>query len=189
LTRRESVANPEGAIRALAAARRLPESHIARWLAMDAVSRAAFLEFAQALRLRTGQIVAALDLLGEIAVRERKSGAEILAGPELERIAARAGSAPERARAFIDAIRAMRFPRLTQTAARLESAIGELRLPRGISIVLPTELGSDVLTIKLELSRAGDLDRALGVLNQRRAAVARILAMLGGSGSGDSNEV
>lgn len=174
-------ANPDDAIRALASARHLPESHRARWLAMDPRSRAGFLEFAEAMRLRTGQIVIALDLLGEIAVRERKSAGDILTAPELSRIAERAGAAPERARAFIDALRAMRFPRLTEAAARLESAIGELRLPRGISIVLPRELGSDVLTVKLEVSRASDLERAIGILTERRAAIARILAMLGGS--------
>lgn len=148
---------------------------------MDAPSRAALLEFAQTLRLRTGQIVLALDLLGEIAVRERRHLADILAAPELARIAARAGSAPERARASIEALRAMRFPRLGATAARLANAIGELRLPRGISVVLPKELGSDVLTIKLELSHAGDLDRAVGILVERRAAIARIFELLGGN--------
>lgn len=173
--------NPDDAIRALASARHLPESHLARWLAMDMPSRTAFLKFAESLRLRTGQIVLALDLLGEIAVRESKSAADILAVSELARIAQRAGSAPERARAFIDALRAMRFPRLSEAAARLESAIGELRLPRGISLVLPKELGSDVLTIKLEVSRESDLERAIGILTQRRAAIAQILAMLGGS--------
>lgn len=176
-----SVANPDDAIRALASTRHLPESHRERWLAMDPHSRAAFLEFAESLRLRTGQIVIALDLLGEIAVRESKSAGDILAAPELARITARAGSAPERARAFIDFLRTMRFPRLSEAAARLERAIGQLRLPRGISIVLPKELGSDVLTIKLEVSRASDLERAIGILTERRAAIARILAMLGGS--------
>lgn len=176
-----AASNPDDGIRALASARHLPESHRERWLGMDPQSRAAFLEFAESLRLRTGQIVIALDLLGEIAVREGKSAYDILTAPDLARIAERAGSAPERARAFIDALRAMRFPRLSEATDRLESAIGELRLPRGISIVLPRELGSDVLTIKFEVARAGDLERAIGVLTERRAAIARILAMLGGS--------
>jgi GrpB-like predicted nucleotidyltransferase (UPF0157 family) len=176
-----AASNSDEGICALASARHLPESHRARWLAMDPRSRAAFLQCAESLRLRTGQIVLALDLLGEIAVRKSKSVAEILTEPDLARIAGRAGSAPGRARSFIDALRAMRFPRLGEALARLESAIGELRLPRGISIVLPRELGSDVLTIRLEVTRAGDLDRAVGILTGRRAAIARILAMLGGS--------
>ena len=173
--------NRDDAIRALAAARHLPDSHRERWLALERRSRGAFLELAESLRLRTGQIVIALDLLGEIAVRENKSAADILTSPALARIAQRAGSAPSRARAFIEALRALRFPRLGEATARLEDAIGDLRLPRGISIVLPRELGSDVLTIKFELSRASDLDRAMGVVTERRAAIARILAMLGGS--------
>ncbi|HVA80894.1 MAG TPA: hypothetical protein VNF29_08205 [Candidatus Binataceae bacterium] len=178
---RDTARNLDDAIRALAAARRLPESHLARWLAMDEQSRSVFLELAGAIRLRTGQIVQALELLGEIAVREGKTSAEILAAPELARISARAGSAPEQARAFIDALRAIRFPRLRQAAERLEREIAALRLPRGISIVLPRELGSDVLTICLEVAREADLERALAVLADRRAAIARIAVMLGGS--------
>ncbi|MHB8382177.1 MAG: hypothetical protein ACYDC3_07535 [Candidatus Binataceae bacterium] len=176
-----AASNPDDAIVALASSRHLPHSHLARWLAMDERSRGTFLDFAESLRLRTGQIVHALDLLDEIAVREGKSAADILAAPDLARISQRSGSAPGRARAFIEGLHAMRFPRLAQTAARLESAIGELRLPRGISIVLPKELGSDVLTIKLEVSRADDLDRAARILAERRAALARILELLGGS--------
>ena len=181
LPNHDTALNLDDAIRALAAARRLPETHLARWLAMDEPSRSAFLELARTIRLRTGQIILALDLLGEIAVRERKRIPEILAAPELMRITARAGSAPERARAFIGALRALRFPRLRQASERLERQIAALRLPRGISIVLPRELGSDVLTIRLEVTRATDLERGLAVLADRGAAIARIVAMLGGS--------
>ena len=59
-------------IRMLAAERRLPPSHLARWLAMDQPSRAALLDIARVLRLRTGQLVTALDTLEEIAVREHR---------------------------------------------------------------------------------------------------------------------
>src|SRR5271170_1962943 len=55
-------------IRELAAERRLPPSHLARWLALDPSSRAAMLDLARDLRLRTGQLVHALETLEEIAM-------------------------------------------------------------------------------------------------------------------------
>ena len=58
-------------IRMLAAERRLPPSHLARWLAMDPASRAAMLDIARVIRLRTGQLMTALETLEEIGLRGR----------------------------------------------------------------------------------------------------------------------
>ena len=74
-------------IRTIAAERRIPQSHLARWLAMDAASRAAMLDVARAIRLRTGQLVTAIDTLDEIAVREHVTVAAILDRAEIRRIA------------------------------------------------------------------------------------------------------
>ena len=57
-------------IRELAAERRVPSSHLERWLDMDPESRAAMLDIALALRLRTGQLVTALEMVEEISVRD-----------------------------------------------------------------------------------------------------------------------
>src|SRR5579863_1028455 len=81
-------------IRVTAAQRRLPAAHLERWLAMDHASRCALLAFARKLRLRTGQLVSALDLLEEIAVRERTTVGEVLGRDEIRRIADAPGSAP-----------------------------------------------------------------------------------------------
>ena len=54
---------------------------------MDLPSRAAMLDLARTLRLRTGQLVTALDTLDEIAVRERVTVAAILDRVEIRRIA------------------------------------------------------------------------------------------------------
>src|ERR1700685_3277971 len=78
-------------IRAVAAERRLPSSHLAKWLAMDQLSRDAMHEVARPLRLRTGQLLTALDTLDEIAVREHLTAAAILDHPEIRRIVRRSG--------------------------------------------------------------------------------------------------
>src|ERR1700724_3840619 len=128
-------------IRAWAETRRLPHTHLARWLALDQQDSAAVLALADHLRLRTGQFISALEMIEEIAVRDRATVAAVLARSEIRRILDRTGSAPGRgpgrSRALLDQLRAIRFPRLKRTADRLAAEIAALGLPRGIAVVLP----------------------------------------------------
>jgi hypothetical protein len=167
-------------IRDLSTRRRLPQAYLERWLLLDQSGRSALLELARALKFRTGQLVTALDLLDEISVREQTSAAKILARPPLRRLMTGSGSAPERAHAVLEKLRAIRFPRLRETTERLEAAITALRLPHGIKVILPRELASDELTIQLAASAPGELDHLLDALLEKRADLARILAMIGG---------
>jgi hypothetical protein len=167
-------------IRTLAAERRLPTSHLARWLAMDPPSRAALLEIAQTLRLRTGQLVTALDTLEEIAVREHVNVVAVLDYPEIWRIVHNAGSTPSRASALLEQLRALRYPELKKMQEQLRTEVSALKLPRGISLDLPKELGSDELTVSLRVRSAAELAHLLEALNQKRAGLSRIIEMLGG---------
>ena len=170
----------EAEIRDLSTRRRLPQAYLERWLHLDQSGRSALLELARALKFRTGQLVAALDLLEEISVREQTSAAKILARPPLRRLVTASGPAPERAHAVLEELRAIRFPRLRETTERLKAAIAALRLPRGIRILLPRELASDELTIQLAASAPRELDHLLDALLEKRGDFARILAMIGG---------
>ena len=167
-------------IRTIAAERRLPPSHLARWLAMDPLSRAALLDIARALRLRTGQLMTALDTLEEIAVRERVTVAALLDRPEIRRIAGGPGSAPSRASVLLEALRTLRYPLLKRMQEQLRSEISALKLPRGISIVLPKDLGSDELTVSLRVRSSAELAHLLEALDRSRTGLARIIEMLGG---------
>jgi hypothetical protein len=167
-------------IRELAAERRIPQSHVDRWLAMDPPARAAMLGIARALRLRTGQLVTALDTLDEIAVREHVTIAAILDRVEIRRIANGSGSAPSRASALLEALRTFRYPLLKKMQEQLRSEISALKLPRGISLDLPKELGSDELTVSLRVRSAAELAHLLEALDQKRAGLTRIIEMLGG---------
>jgi hypothetical protein len=167
-------------IRKLADERRLPDSHLARWLAMDLASRGALLDIARAIRLRTGQLVTALDTLEEIAVRERNTVAAVLDRPEIRRISSGSGSAPSRASALLEALRTLRYPLLRKMQGQLRSEVSALKLPRGISIDLPKELGSDELTVSLRVRSAAELVHLLGALERQRPGLTRIIEMLGG---------
>ena len=174
-------------IRTLAVERRIADSHLARWLAMDLASRAAFLDVARLLRLRTGQLVAALDTLEEIAVREHVTVTAILDRPEIRRIAGGSGSAPSRASKLLEALRTLRYPLLKQMQEQLRSEVSSLKLPRGISIDLPKELGSDELTVSLRVRSAAELTHLLDALDRSRPGLTRIIEMLGGKR--DKNEI
>jgi hypothetical protein len=167
-------------IRTVAAERRLPASHLARWLAMDPPSRAAMLDLSRTLRLRTGQLVTTLDTLDEITVRDRVTIASVLGRPEIRRIANGSGSTPSRASALLEALRTLRYPLLKRMQEQLRSEVSALKLPRGISIDLPQELGSDELTVSLRVRSGDDLAHLLEVLDRSRPGLTRIIEMLGG---------
>ena len=167
-------------IRELAAERRVPSSHLDRWLAMDPESRAAMLDIARTLRLRTGQLVTALDTLDEIAVREHVTVAVILDRPEIRRVANGSGSAPSRASALLQALRTLRYPLLKRMQDELRAEVSALKLPRGISIDLPKELGSDELTVSLRVRSGAELAHLLDALDRSRSGLTRIIEMLGG---------
>lgn len=167
-------------IRELAAERRLPQSHLERWLAMDPPSRAAMLDIARALRLRTGQLVTALDTLDEIAVRDQMTVAAILDQPEVRRIANGSGSAPSRASALLEALRTLRYPLLKRMQDDLYAEVSALKLPRGISIDLPKDLGSDELTVSLRVRSSAELAHLLDALDRSRSGLTRIIEMIGG---------
>ena len=173
-------ASVECQIRGLAAERHLPAPHLEQWLGLDEPSRASFLEIARKLRLRTGQLLAALDMLAEIAVRERLDVAAILSKPSVARIVDGRGSAPARAHEFIEELRALRFPRLRAALDRIRTEVAALKLPRGARLVLPKQLGSDELTIELRVRSVAELEKFISTLGEKRAALARIIAMLGG---------
>jgi hypothetical protein len=167
-------------IRELAAARRIPPSQLSRWLAMDEASRGSLLEIARVLRLRTGQLVTALEILDEIAVREHATIAEILDRPEIRRIAGGLGSAPSRASTLLEALRALRYPRLQKMQQQLRAEISALKLPRAISLDLPKDLGSDEVTVSLRVRSTAELTRLLEALERSRPGLTRIIEMLGG---------
>src|SRR6266853_1673702 len=129
------------AVRAWAEARHLDRVHIERWLALDTYSAAAILDAVARLRLRVGQLQGALEMLGEIALVDKTQVSAVLARAPLKRILEGAGPAP--ARAFVDELRAMRFPRLGRALDQMKAEVAALKLPRAITVTLPKDLGSD----------------------------------------------
>jgi hypothetical protein len=167
-------------IRACAAGRHLDDAHTERWLAMLTPSRLALLDVAERLNLRTGQLAAAIDLLDEIEIREGASPAQTLARDEIRRACTGPGSTPWRAAAFVEALRRIRFPQLQAAMDRLASEIAALKLPSSVNVVLPKDLGSDELTIRISARTASELEKAVDLLTEKKPELVRIVKMIGG---------
>jgi hypothetical protein len=168
------------AIRACAANRHLPVSHLEKWLAMDTPSRMGLLDIAERLKMRTGQIIAAIDLLDEIEIREGSSPAVTLARDEVRRACVLRGSGPWRAAAFLEALRTIRFPHLRQTMERLSSEVAALKLPPGVRVVLPKDLGSDELMIRVSARTGRELENLIDALAAKKSGLVRLAKLIGG---------
>ena len=168
------------AVRAWAEPRHLDRAHLERWLALDAYSAAAILDAAARLRLRVGQLQGALEMLEEIALVDKTQVSAVLARAPLKRILEGVGPAPARARAFVDELRAMRFPRLGRALEQMKAEIAALKLPRTVAVALPKDLGSDELRIEIRARSGQEFRDSLRALEEKADAVERILDLLGG---------
>jgi len=168
------------AVRAWAELRHLDRAHLDRWLALDAYSAAAVLDAAGRLRLRVGQLQGALEMLEEIALVDGAQVSAVLARAPLKRILEGVGPAPARARAFVDELRAMRFPRLGRVLEQMKAEVAALKLPRMVAVALPKDLGSDELRIEIRVRNGTELRESLRALEEKADSVERILDLLGG---------
>ena len=168
-------------IRRWAAAHRLPDAYRDRWLELRDEGRSGILGIAEDLRLRTGQFIVAFDMLAEIAAREPASIAQILERPAVRGIVNGAGSAPGKARGLLEALRAIRFPRLQAMSDRVATQIKSLALPAGIRVVVPRDLSSDELRIELAAHGGSELKELLTRLAEKADPLCRIADALGGA--------
>jgi len=175
-----SAVESEAAIRRWAADKHLPDAALARWLALDDAARAAMLAMARELRLRTAQMATALELLEEIELRENRAPGSILESDALRGAIAAGGSAPARASRMLEALRAIRWPRLTRLRAELEARIRGLGLPAVVTVRLPRELSSDELTLELRAHTGAELRDGLQVLQRIGPELVGILERLSG---------
>lgn len=176
------------AIRACAESRHLTEAHTEKWLDMATPSRMALLDYAERLNLRTGQLIVAIDLLDEIEIREGLAPVAILAREDVRRTCALSGSGPWRAKAFLDALRAIRFPRLKLALERLSSEVTALKLPAGVRVELPKDLGSDELVIRVSARTGRELETLIGALEAKKSGLVRIAKMMGGDDDPSGDE-
>lgn len=169
------------AVLAWAELHHLDRAHLERWLALDPHSAASILDAAGRLRFRVGQLQSALEMLEEIALVDETHVSAVLARAPLKRILEGAGPTPARARAFVDELRVMRFPRLNRALGQMRAEVAALKLPRTVAVALPKDLGSDELRIEIRARSGTEFRDSLRALEKKADEVERILDLLGGT--------
>ncbi len=165
----------------LASERHLPQRYVAAWRSWDARDQEALLRVARSLKLRTGQLMVAIELLPEVALQQGLAIAEFLGREELRHIIDGPGSAPQRAHAFIEALRTFRYPRLNRMLKALKDELKAAKLLPFVKVALPKELSCGELRIELRLTSQAQLDAALKVLADNRHVFLRMLRILDGT--------
>jgi hypothetical protein len=170
----------EARLRRWSDAKSLPPLHVQKWLGLGEPGRTRLLEIVEMLKMRAGQCIVALALLEEIAVREGQSIAEILERPVLRRILNSAGSGPGRARAMLDELRTLRYPRLKRAAKHLAEQVTALKLPSSVRILLPRDLASDEVRIQIVTHGSAEMEEALECLTAKSRELLRLAAIVAG---------
>jgi hypothetical protein len=157
---------------------------VQRWLGVEEPGRTGLLEIAESLKMRAGQCIMALSLLEEIAVREGLTIGQILNRPSLRRILNSPGSGPGRARAMLDDLRSLRYPRLRRVAAQLADQLAAIKLPPAIKVVLPRDLASDEIRVEVVARGSAEMALMLECLTAKTSELVRLAAMLAGADMG-----
>jgi hypothetical protein len=133
-----------------------------------------------ALRPSVRHLTDVLDWLDDIAVREGIRPGTVLAHPALARALRIAGSAPDRLKHWKEALRRLRYPRLTEREEAVAEEVRALDLGRTVAVHAPPDLEGGSLTITITARSSGELDDAVKRLRAAldSGAADRLFALL-----------
>lgn len=173
---------PEQRILDFAGGKRLTRTMLDRWLALSRADAEALLGVAERLRLGENHLRDVLDCAEDIAARSASSVAEVLGRPEVSGLLVSGLGRNEGLKAVKDALRRMRFPRLSATEDRLRELAKRLQLPRAVDIAFPENLQGVELTLTLRGCSAEELRANASAVAQalQRAEVEEMFRLLGG---------
>jgi hypothetical protein len=161
------------ALRAFVHERRYGAPTLERWLALEEADGHALLELAQDLRLGENQLRDLWEWAEEIAQRDHRSLAQVLA---LEPVAtprrSRSLGRNDKLKLVKTALRRLRFPRLAATEERLAALVRQLDLPRNIRVTFPEFLEGDDVRIEIVADSVASLQAAADRLRAAAGAPA-----------------
>jgi hypothetical protein len=160
-------------IRAFARERRYSAATLERWLALDPPDGHALLELARELRLGENQLRDLWEWAEEIAQRDRRSLAQVLAHESVAALRRnRTLGRNDKLKLIKAALRRLRFPQLAATEERLAALVGQLDLPRNIRVTFPEFLEGDEVRIEIVADSVASLQTAVDRLRVAAAAPA-----------------
>lgn len=121
-----------------------------------------------------------LDWLDDIAARDGTSPGATVDDPELRRILASGGSAPERLKRWKERLRRLRYPRLAAREQTIAAQVRAMDCGAAVTITPPPGLEGGTATVTIRARSAAELATALERLRERveRGDVERLFALL-----------
>ena len=152
------------------AAKRLSAQTLTRWQAWEEADQAALLTFAQELQLGENQLRDFLDWIEEIRARDGSRAYEILTQPGMQKARESQLSRNDKLKKCKEALRRLRYPRLSHLEDQLQAAAKALDLGQQVRIVFPPSLEGSDITIEIKVGSEEELAEVVHCLQQRLAA-------------------
>lgn len=154
-------------IAAYAREKRLSAPTLARWQAWPQEDQAALLTLACELQLNDNHLRDFLDWLEEIIARDRCRVGDIVNAPAIQRPLTTHATRSDKLKGVKEALRKIRYPRLSRLEADLQAAVKALDLGRQVRIVFPPALEGDAITITFSVRNVHELADCLTRLQRR----------------------
>ncbi len=154
-------------IAAYAQLKRLHPPTLARWQTWAETDQAALWEIVSALQLGENHLRDFLDWCEEIVLRDGGTIAELLARPEIRQPLTTKLSRNDKLKAVKEALRKIRYPRLSRLEEELRMAVKALDLGGRVQVSFPASLEGDEITVEIKARSVKELNDHLQRLQRR----------------------
>src|SRR5581483_5574891 len=165
---------------AYAREKRLSAQTLRRWQSWAAEDQTALLAVAKGLQLNENQLRDFLDWLEEIVAREGGATRDVLMRAELRRPLESKLSRNDKLRGVKDALRKIRYPRLSQLEDDLRAAIKALDLGERVRVSFPPTLEGNEVMVEVKACSVQELHARLVQIQQKLAdgSLQRVFTLL-----------
>ena len=157
----------ETSVASYAQHKRLSQATLGRWQAWAEADQQALLTFAQELQLGENQLRDFLDWLEDIRARDGGTIAEVLHQPQIQRPFSAQQSRNDKLKAVKDALRKLRYPRLSRLEEQLTAHVKTLDLGRQVHISFPPAFEGDEISLEIKARNVQDLQQTIIRLQHR----------------------
>ena len=154
---------------AYAQEKRFSAQTLQRWQSWKEEDRAALLVVAKALQLNENQLRDFLDWLEEIVTRDGVAVRDLLGRVDLQHPLRANLSRNDKLKAVKEALRKIRYPRLSRLEDDLRAAVKALDLGSRVRISFPAALEGDEITVEIKARSVQELGSSLVTMQQKLA--------------------
>jgi len=166
------------------AAGRVPVKSVEGLIQFPNQDRRTLCDLFSKIRFNVNQQLQLFDLLSDITLRDHKSIAEFIAEDTMKRILDdEAMNTPQKARAFLDRCRRIRYPLLYRAEKRFKSDVESLKLPREVEIADPEYFEPSEFKMEIQFKDGAHLKNVI------RKLLGLPLERLERPSDGDANDV